>query len=91
MAESFDWKKLLSSPFTGLYWVKVVALGCGIFTLVFVGYGLYKAFIKKPLPTTDQDAQTIVNHNYDVKPGMFGCMSMRVYQYEHERLTNSTR
>jgi hypothetical protein len=91
MSEPFDIKKLLSAPFTGLYWVKVVAIGCGIFVVVFVGYGLWKAYIKKPLPTTDQHADTIVNHYYEPKTGMFGCISMKAYQYGQEKaLTNST-
>ena len=78
MAEPFDIKKLISSPLTGLYWVKVLAIGFGLFTLVFVGYGLYKAYIKKPLPSTDQDAAVINNYHYEPHSGMFGCSSVRV-------------
>jgi hypothetical protein len=75
MAEPFDIKKLLTSPFTGLYWVKVIAIGAGIFFLVFDGYGLYKAYFKKPDPTTTQKADTINNkYNYYQPKQTFGCM-----------------
>lgn len=49
--ERFDIKKLLKSPFTGLYWTKTVMLGLGILALIFIGYGVYKAYFKKPEPT----------------------------------------
>jgi len=79
MAEPFDIKKLVLSPLTGLYWVKAWMLGLGIFTILFVGYGLYKAYIKKPLPSTTQSADKIINHYYEPK-STFGCISIRAYQ-----------
>lgn len=80
MAEDqFDIKKLLTSPFTGLYWTKSLMIGLGIFCIVFVGYGLYKAYIKKPLPSTDQKAEVI--NNYNNQPhATFGCAMTRDYK-----------
>lgn len=54
MSEPFDAGKLVKSPFTGLFWVKVVMYMLGMLTLVFVGYGVYKAYFKKPDPTQHQ-------------------------------------
>jgi len=91
MPEPFDIKKLLASPFTGVYWVKVLAIGFGLVVFAFVGYGVWKAYFSKPLPTTDQHASTIINHNYEPRSGMFGCISLKAYQYGQQKsLTNST-
>ena len=46
--ESFDIKKLLKSPFTGMYWVKSVMLGLGILAILMIVFTVYKAFFKKP-------------------------------------------
>lgn len=81
MSEKFDIKKLLSSPMSGLYWVKCFMIGSGIFILLTVGYAIYKAFIKKPLPSTTQQAEQITNHYYTLEPKQtFGCISMRVFR-----------
>lgn len=76
MSEKFDIKKLLSAPMTPLYWVKSTMFGLGIGMLVFVGYGLYKAYIKLPPPTTDQHAEAISNYTTPVKV-YFGCAHIR--------------
>ena len=73
MPEAFDVKKLVTSPFTGLYWVKSVMYGLGIGMLIFVAYGLYKAYIKRPEPTTEQKADVIYNRYYQPRQ-TFGCM-----------------
>ncbi len=72
MTEPFDFMKLIKSPFTGLYWVKSVMLGLGIFALLITVYAYYKAFIKKPLPATTQNAEQITNYNYTLRQ-TFGC------------------
>jgi len=55
MEEKFDLKKLLTSPFTGLYWTKVVMIGLGLIVLLFVGYAVYKAYVKKAEPSQRQE------------------------------------
>lgn len=78
MADQFDIKKLVTSPFTGVYWVKVVMFGLGIGCLAFIGYGVYKAYFKKPLPTTTQQGQRD-NFNYVLEPrSYFGCQNFRL-------------
>lgn len=79
MPELFDIKKLLTSPFTGMYWVKCTMMGLGIGMLIFIGYGLYKAYVKTPDPTTTQSAGNIENHYHNPRV-TFGCASTRVYQ-----------
>ena len=79
MAEKFNIVKLLSSPFTGMYWVKSTMIGLGVFMIAFTGFGLYKAYIKKPDPTTEQKAEKIINYNSSPK-STFGCSSTRYYR-----------
>lgn len=79
MAEKFSLSKLLKSPFTGLYWTKVIMLGIGLFILLGVGYTGYKAVVK---PTSDQRAQTIINHNYSPVAHLGGCASVPVKNYK---------
>ena len=79
MSESFDVVKLIKSPFTGLYWIKVIMLGLGLFIVLGVGYTGYKAVLK---PTTKQDAQTIINHNYQPVAHIGGCASVPVKNYK---------
>ena len=50
--EPFDIKKLLGSFGNPLYWVKCIMFGFGIGFLLFLWYGVYKAYFKKPLPTS---------------------------------------
>jgi hypothetical protein len=78
MSEPFDWKKLLTSPFTGLYWVKVTMMGLGICMIGFVLYGMYKAYIKKPLPNTTQNADKIENYYYEPRHWGFGCATVKI-------------
>jgi hypothetical protein len=56
--EKIDIKKAVTSPFTGLYWVKSLMYGLGIGMLIFVGFGLWKAYFKKPDPTQTIHAET---------------------------------
>lgn len=65
VSESFSIKKLALSPFTGLYWIKVIMFGLGLSALFFIGYGVHKAYFKKPLPTNTQTAKEIVNNTYN--------------------------
>lgn len=48
MSEEFDIKKLLMSPFSGIYWTKTVMFILGACVIFVVGYAVYKAYIKKP-------------------------------------------
>jgi len=83
MAEPFSLTKLVSGPFTGVYWAKVASMIFGICTLLFVGFAVYKAYIKKPEATTNQRAEQIVNYYYQPK-STFGCASTRAWEYEHK-------
>ena len=79
MAEKFSFTKLIQSPFTGIYWVKCLMLGLGIFLILGIGYTGYKAVVK---PTSDQRAQTIINHNYNPVAHIGGCASVPVKNYK---------
>ena len=76
--EGFNLIKMLSSPFTGLYCVKFTMVGLGIGMLCFIGFGMYKAYIKKPDATTSQRAESIVNHYHNPR-STFGCATTRTY------------
>jgi hypothetical protein len=88
MSEPFNLMKLLSSPFTGLYWVKCTMIALGIGMLGFVGYGMYKAYIKASPHTTEQNARVINNCYYQPR-STFGCASMRVYESKCQRLATN--
>ena len=47
-------------------------IGLGICMIAFTGFGLYKAFIKKPLASTDQKADKIYNYYHQPRV-TFGC------------------
>jgi hypothetical protein len=64
MAEPFSMAKMAKSPFTLMYWVKVIMIGFGLAFLFGVGYCVDKALIH-PRPTTSQKAETIVNNTYN--------------------------
>jgi len=51
MAEEIDLRKLVISPFTGLYWIKTLMYIFGFTVILFIGYAVYKAYIKKPEPS----------------------------------------
>ena len=50
--------KAVTSPFTGLYWVKTLMYIFGAAVLFFVSFAIYKAYIKKPEPTQSIHAAT---------------------------------
>lgn len=79
-AEKFDIMKLLKSPFTGLYWTKTLMLGLGLLVLSFLGYAVYKAYIKKPPPTQTQH-QAI--QSITVADG--GCVNLGQVQQQTEK------
>lgn len=55
--------------------ISVYTIGLAIAAVVFIGYGLYRGYVKKPEPTTTQKADKIVNYNYSYEPRQtFGCM-----------------
>jgi hypothetical protein len=83
--EKFNLIKAITSPFTGLYWVKTVMFSLGAAALLFIGYGVYKAYFKKPPHTTEQNAEAIYNYNYTPKMFGFGCIRM------DKRLDNKTQ
>ncbi len=43
-------KAAVTAPVTPVYWVKTVMYGLGMLSLFLIGFGVYKAYFKKPLP-----------------------------------------
>jgi hypothetical protein len=63
MSEPFSFRKLITSPMTPLYWVKVVMIGGGIFFLLFVGNAVYNEYLKPKQPTTTIGSAGVVNQD----------------------------
>lgn len=78
MSEPFSITKLVSGWATGDYWGKLISFGLGFLVVGFISYAVYKAYIKKPEPTTDMDAEEIINH-YNQPKSTFGCATSRTY------------
>lgn len=83
---AFSITKLFAGLFTGDYWGKLIAFGLGFIVVGFLSFAVYKAFVKKPEPTTTQKAEMIVNYNNQPRIS-FGCASWKV----SESLTNRTK
>jgi len=75
---AFSVTKLFSGLFTGDYWGKLIAFGLGFIVLGFISFAVYKAYIKKPDPTTTQSAEKIINYNNQPRI-TFGCASWKTY------------
>ena len=75
---AFSVTKLFTGLFTGDYWGKLIAFGLGFIVVGFLGFAVYKAYIKKPDPTTNQSAEEIVNY-YNTPKSTFGCSTTRTY------------
>ena len=67
MSEPFSVRKLLTSPFTLMYWVKVVMIGGGIIFLFFVGNAIHKEYFKPKPPTTTMGTVGVVNQDCSVQ------------------------
>jgi len=72
--EKVDLTKAVTSLATPLYWVKLVMYILGAGMLFFIGYGVYKAYFKKPPDTTLQKADQITNYYQNPKVTGFGCI-----------------
>jgi len=93
LSESFDPVKLVTSPFTGMFWVKIIMFGLGLAFLGMVGWAVYKAYFN-PDPTTTQNnqAREIVYHYHQPKTSFGGCASYQVSEYYRDRsITNRTK
>ena len=51
MAEEFNLKKLMQSPFSPLYWTKTVMFMAGAFIILMIGFAVYKAYFKRAEPS----------------------------------------
>ena len=92
MVESFDPLKLVTSPFTGMFWVKTIMFGLGLACLGFIGYGVYLAYFATPDPTTTQNNRAAaITYHYHQPKATFGCASYQVNEYYRDRLTNRTK
>ena len=78
MSEPFNLIKMLSGPFTGVFWAKVTMYLLASGFIIFIGIGVWRGYFKKAEPTTDQDAQLIENH-YNQPRSTFGCAFSRTY------------
>ena len=80
MIETFSLVKMVSGWFTGKHWGKTLSFGMSMAFLVFVGFGVYRGYFKKPEPTqtTEQTAEKINNY-YSNPKSTFGCSSTRYY------------
>ena len=83
----FSLTKMVAGWASGDYWGKLISFGLGFIVLGFVGFAVWKAYVKKPEPSTNQRAETIVNYNHQPRIS-FGCSSWRTY-VEHP--VNSVR
>ena len=79
MSEPFDIGKMVAGWATGGYWGKLISFGLGFVVLGFVGFAIYKAYIKIPEPTTNQRAETIINRYITPTPH-FGCATVKIYE-----------
>ena len=88
--EKFDVVKAISSPFTGLFWWKVLMFGLGLCFMGMVGWSIWKTY--NPDPTTNQynRAAVIVNHNPQPQ-GRFGCAHVQINEYFKDRAGNSEK
>jgi len=48
--EGFSIKKLLLSPFTGLYWTKTLMFSGGALVILIIVLSIYKTYFKRPEP-----------------------------------------
>lgn len=76
MSEQFDLKKMLKSPVTPVFWSKVVMFGMGAALLFFIGYAVYRQYIKKPEPTTTnsvkaESGSTVIQNYYYARKKTF--------------------
>jgi len=64
--EKVDLVKAVRSVATPVYWIKSLMYGLGIACLLFIGFGVYKAYFKKPLPnqniTVGQGGQVTIRN-----------------------------
>ena len=56
--EPIDLKKAITSPFTGLYWVKTLMYGLGLSVLLLIGFMTWHTFFKKDKPTQDINVES---------------------------------
>ena len=78
--EPIDIKKAVTSPFTGLFWIKTFMYGLGLSALIFIGFGVYKAYFKKPEPNqsiqVSQGGTVVIKNENDkfklIKGAYFG-------------------
>lgn len=78
MAEPFSLAKMFGGLLTGTHWAKTISFGLSAAFIVFLSIGVWRGYFKTPAPTTEQNAEAIVNHNYEPKVS-FGCATTRVY------------
>lgn len=95
MSEAFDIKKLLKSPLTGLYWTKTIMFGLGITVLLFVGYAVYKAYVKKPESTqtirAEEGSNVTVIQNNERRKSLIPFVEGFVEQKAHSEFNTGIR
>jgi hypothetical protein len=69
--EGIDIKRVVKYPLTGIYWIKTLLYGLGLATIFFIGFGVYKAYFRKPLPsqaiTVQEGGKVLIQQNQQSK------------------------
>jgi len=71
--EKFDIVKMFSGLFKPVHWAKTIMFSLSAGCIIFIGFGVYKGYFKKPEPVTEQKAEIIKNHYHQPKMMGFGC------------------
>lgn len=95
MSEPFSMKKLLSSPLSGMYWVKTVMFTLGAIVIFFVVYGVWKAYFKKPDSTqtirAEKGSSVTVVQNNERKKTLIPFCEVGIEQPQSEKLATYIR
>lgn len=92
MPEPINFTKLADiSPTTLVKTTSSTAKGLLVLLAVAgIGYAIYKAYVKRPDPTTTQNAKAIANYNYHLEPRQmfFGCANFKLERIKKSNLTD---
>ena len=78
-------------PIAALFASKGVKIILAVLAGLVIGWGAYIFLVKphiNPTPTTKQQADTIINHNYQTPKVYFGCMHTRIYERKEKDISN---
>ena len=90
MSDKFDAVKMVTSPFTGMFWLKCLMFFLGICFIGMVAWSIWKTYNPDDTTTSYNRAAVIVNHN-PMPKGSFGCAHVQINEYFKDRATNRTK